>query len=246
MQQKQISVKYKIIRSLVKLFSPKFRVEGYENLPEEAAVIVGNHSQMLGPIASELYYPRKGVTWCAGEMMDKKTVPAYAFQDFWSHKPKYTHPFYRLLSRIIAPVSQLIFTNARCIGVYHDTRILSTFKETVSALQDGQDVVIFPEHNLPQNNILYEFQDKFIDVAKLFYRRTGKRLSFVPLYIAPRLKTMYFCPPIEFDPEAPIEEERLRICRYLCDTITKKAVSLPRHTVVPYRNIRRRDWPKNT
>ena len=26
---------------------------------------------------------------------------------------------------------------------------------------------------------------KFIDIAKLYYKKTGKELSFVPMYIAP-------------------------------------------------------------
>ena len=55
-------------------------------------------------------------------------------------------------------------------------------------LQEGNRIVIFPEHDVKYNQILYDFQDRFIDVAKLYYRKTGKQLCFVPLYIAPKLK----------------------------------------------------------
>ena len=64
------------------------------------------------------------------------------------------------------------------------------------------------------------------------------------MYLAPRLKTLYLCPPVVFDPEAPIDEERARICRYLMETITEKAESLPLHTVVRNRNIPMKDYPK--
>ncbi len=45
---------YRVIRFFVKLFSPKMEVTGTENLPEGAAIIVANHSQMYGPIACAL------------------------------------------------------------------------------------------------------------------------------------------------------------------------------------------------
>ena len=79
---------YRLIRALVWLFSPKMKVEGAENIPPEPVLIVGNHTQMNGPIACELYSPVKRYTWCAGEMMELKEVPAYAYRDFWSQKPK--------------------------------------------------------------------------------------------------------------------------------------------------------------
>ena len=177
--------------------------------------------------------------------MARKEVPDYTFQDFWSQKPKRSRWFYRLLSYIIAPFSVCIFNNADTIAVYHDTRIVSTFKNTVKHLQDGSHIVIFPEHDVPHNHILCQFQDKFIDVAKLYYKRTGKELSFVPLYLAPKLKRMYLGTPIRFCAENPIEEERQRICRYLMDEITTIAEALPEHTVVPYRNIPRKLYSSN-
>ena len=36
-----------------------------------------------------------------------------------------------------------------------------------------------------------------------------------------------------------------RLCAALTDAITALAVSLPEHTVIPYRNIPRRQYPKN-
>ena len=236
---------FAVIRWLIKLFYPKTQVVGQEQLPEEPVVFVGNHCQMNGPIVGELYMPGEPYIWCAGEMMQLKEVPGYAFRDFWSQKPKWTHPFYKLLSYIIAPISVCVFNNARTIGVYHDTRIISTFKNTVKRLQEGSGVVIFPEHDVKHNNIIYEFRDKFIDIAKLYYKRTGKALQFVPLYIAPKLKQLHLGQPIRFRPEEPMEAERSRICRYLMDEITTIAQSLPEHTVVPYRNIPKKEYPSN-
>ena len=245
MEEKKTSPLYRLIRWLVWVFYPKTAVEGAEGLPEEPCVIVGNHAQMNGPIVSELYLPGKHYTWCAGQMMELKEVPAYAYQDFWSGKPGYIRWFYKLLSYVIAPVSVCVFNNAETIPVYHDTRIITTFRTTIRRLTEGASVVIFPEHYVPYNHILCDFQDKFIDVARFYHRKTGRELSFTPLYIAPALKTAYLGTPTRFRSDAPIAQERQRIKAYLMAEITRMAESLPEHTVVPYPNIPKRNYPKN-
>ena len=150
-----------------------------------------------------------------------------------------------MLSYIMAQLSVYIFNQANTIGVYRDSRIMSTFKNTVKRLEEGNNIVIFPEHDVKYNHILYEFQDRFIDVAKLYYRKTGKEVAFVPLYIAPDLKKMYLGKPILFCAANPLDEERDRIREYLMNEITDLACSLPEHIVVPYRNIPKKYYPSN-
>ena len=242
---KKVSPAFIFAKGLIRFFYLKMEVVGTENLPDEPCIVAANHTQMNGPIACELYFPGSHYTWCAGEMMSMKDVPAYAFKDFWFEKPRATRWMYKILSYLIAPLSAFIFQNANTIGVYHDTRILTTFRNTLSALQDDANVIIFPEEYKPHNHILYNFQEGFIDIARFYFRKTGKALPFVPMYIAPRLKKMFIGKPICFNPENQIETERRRICDYLMDEITKIARALPEHTVIPYRNIPRKLYPTN-
>lgn len=236
---------YSILRFFVNLFYPKMEVVGLENLPNEPCVIAGNHSQMNGPIAGELRFPGKKYIWCAAEMMKLKDVPAYAFQDFWSRKPKSVRWFYKLLSYIIAPVSVCVFNNAHTIGVYHDKRVVSTFKESIVRLCEGANLIIFPEHDVPHNHIVCDFQEGFVEVARSYYKKTGKELAFVPMYLAPKLKKMYLGKPIYFSSENSAKDERKRICEYLTTEITQIAVDLPRHRVVPYNNVSKKQYGYN-
>ena len=246
MSEKKLSPFYRVIKWLVWLFYPKMKVFGAENLPDGPCIVVGNHTQMNGPIACELYCPGNHYTWCAGEMMHWKEVQPYAFRDFWSQKPKAVQWWFKLLSYLIVPLSVCVFNNAQCIGVYHDARVMSTFKETIERLQQGARVVIFPEHDVPHNHIVYDFQDRFIDLARMYHKKSGAELAFVPLYVAPALKGLYFGKPVYFDSAAPVNDERRRVCDAMMDAITALACSLPEHTVVPYRNIPKKDYPKNT
>ena len=245
MKKKVSYICFRIIRWLVWLFYPKTAVEGLEYLPEEPCIVVGNHTQMNGPICGELYFPGKRRIWCAAQMMHLKEVPAYAFQDFWSGKPKWTHWFYKILSYIIAPISSCVFNNAYTIPVYHDNRLTTTFKRTITALEEDTNVIIFPECYEPYNNIINQFQNRFVDIAKLYYKRTGKELQFVPMYIAPKLKTIYLGNPVRYCAAEPMEQERQRICTHLMEEITRIAINLPRHIVVPYANISPKEYPMN-
>ena len=178
-------------------------------------------------------------------MMHLKEVPDYAFRDFWSHKPWWNRWFFRLASYLIAPLSVAVFTNAHTIPVYRDHRAVTTLRKSVAALEAGEDVVIFPEREEPYNHILWQFQEGFTDVARLYGRRTGKALAFVPCYIAPRLKTVVFGEPVRFDPAAPAGEERERVVRCLMEEITRLAEELPEHVVVPYPNLPKKDYRTN-
>ncbi len=245
MPEQKNSPLYRGLKALVKLFYRKPVFCGLENLPQEPCIIVGNHCQLNGPLVSELYFPGPRKIWTAGQMLHLREVPGYAFQDFWSQKPKWTHWYFKLAAYLIAPVSVFIFGHASVIPVYHDMRLMSTFRATLDAMQKGENVIIFPEHDVKHNHIVYEFQDRFIDVAKLYYKKTGKALQFVPMYIAPKLNKTVLGAPITFDVTADPKAERERIAEALMQAVTDLACALPRHTVVPYRNIPKRLYPKN-
>ncbi len=103
--------------------------------------------------------------------------------------------------------------------------------------------MIFPEHEVPHNNIVCEFQDRFIDVARMYYKKTGREISFVPLYVAPRLHSLHLGKAVRFDASAPLEQERKRICKAMMDGVTDLARALPEHIVVPYPNIPKAQYP---
>ena len=236
---------YLAVRGLVRLFYPKPELVGLENLPQGPCVIVGNHAQMNGPIVAEVFFPGDHAVWCNAEMMHLKEVPDYAYRDFWSRKPRAVRWFYRLLSYAIAPLSAGVFNNALCIGVYRDLRITNTFRQTLDKLSQGTRVIIFPEQDVPRDQVVYEFQDRFIDLGRMYHKQTGDVLSFVPMYVCPALKKVILGKPVAYDPGAFPAQERRRVCEAMMDAITAMAIELPRHRVVPYRNLPRREYPYN-
>lgn len=245
MQPMKEPIVYRFVKKAVDLVYPKIELLGQENIPAEPSIIVGNHAQAHGPITSVVRLHFDHYTWCIAQMMDKSEVADYAFRDFWSKKSKYIRWLFWLVSRIIPLPASYLLSSAPTIPVYRDNRCITTFRKTLEKLEEGSHIVIFPEHEVPYNNILCEFQDGFVNVARLYYKKTGKCLQFVPMYQAPKLRKVFFGKPISFRPDLPIEQERQRICKELMESITQLAISQPLHTVIPYPNIPKEQYPKN-
>ena len=236
---------YRIIRRIATVATPVYQIEGLDNLPEGPCVVVGNHSQLYGPVAAELYFPREHYTWCISDMMEKECVADYAYKDFWSKKPAIVRPFFRLFSFMLPTVSEIVFTNADTIPVYRDKRVMKTFQLSCDKLKDNAAIVIFPEEYTEYNNIVHQFQRGFVHVAKYYYRQTGTPIPFVPMYVCPKLGKLVFGEPITYSPEAKVNDEAERICTYLQDSISEIAYKMPRHRVVPYPNVSKKNYPFN-
>lgn len=236
---------FRALKKILYAFYPRYTMVCKESIPHDPCIIVANHAQLHGPLACELYMPENTFCWCAGEMMVKEEVPEYAYRDFWSYKPWWSKWFYKIVAHLGAPLSVLIFNNARTIPVWHDRRIVKTFRKTEELLLSGCNIVIFPETDDGKTSLVSSFQEGFTEIARFYWRHTGRCLNFVPMYVSPRLHRLQFGNYITFDPTEDPAEERRRISTYLRDEITLIAKSLEKHKVVPYRNIKKREYPKN-
>lgn len=234
---------YRFLKKIVYFFYGKREFVGLENIPNGPAIIVGNHSQIHGPIIAELLYPFPKKTWCIGQVMNKAEFPAYAMEDFWPYKKKAVRWFYKILSRALARPLTYIFTNADCIGVYKDARIANTLRYSVKTLKEGKHLIIYPESHTPYNEIVNEFQHNFVEVARIYARVTGENIPFVPMYVCPKLKKVIFGLPIYYDQNISIDENKQVIISYLKTAITEIAKELPRHKVVPFSNISKKKYP---
>lgn len=237
---------YKLCLGVIRLVYPRTGSVGTENIPCEPCIFVGNHAQIHGPILSQIGFPADALTWCIGQMSNIHEVADYMYRDFWSRKKGAARVFFRLVSYVLAPVAVALFTNTKTIDVYKDSRVMKTFRRSVNALKEGKSLLIFPETYEGYNQVVCQFQKNFVDVARLYYRQTGKAVAFVPVYTAPKLHSQFFGRPVYYDPAAPVDTERERIVRCMQDAITDLAVAQPEHIVIPYPNIPKKEYTKNT
>lgn len=233
---------FRFLSSLIRIFAtPKYEFIYAEEVVDEA-IIVGNHVKMNGPLAMQLRYPNNKKIWAISEVFDKKEFPDYAMRDFWPNKKN--KKIYRFIAKILAPLSAYIFKYADAIPVYRDHRFITTARATMKAISEKEHVIIFPEYHQPKNQIINDFLKNYIDVARLYYAKYKRNIKFYPMYIAPTIKKICIGKPIVFDNTNDFELEKEKINKYLQDEITNMAYALPKHIVVPYENLKKKDYPR--
>ena len=101
--------------------------------------------------------------------------------------------------------------------------ILTLFPEMIEGFLSESILGRAVKNNIIDINEKYDFLDKYIDVAKLYYKKTNKCLYFVPQYQADKLKTIVFGKPIQYNPSIEINEQRKIIND--CYDKTKKIIT---------------------
>lgn len=224
---------YKIVRGALRRNFPYAKTV-YEEQPSEPAVFVCNHSIVRGPVMMTLDFTRKHKSWTICFALDSKKAVNFAFHDILFGNSRRCKWFWHMLSHIVAKLLPPLLIYSDTIPVYHDKNIVKTFKQSVKALTDGDDLVIFAESPKRFSEYICELQPGFIDVARLYYRKTKKALKFYPVYLEKKNAVISVGKPITYDPEQPLDEQREKIAAYLRDNIDRLARALPEHQPVPF------------
>ena len=82
---------------------------------------------------------------------------------------------------VASPLTNLYYKGLNLISTYHDSRFRQTLKDSLKAIQDGDNIVIFPEKSdkgyLPELEGFYKGFLSFADVCK------AKGID-VPIYVS--------------------------------------------------------------
>lgn len=224
----------RIIMALLRPFC-LHRVKGKKQLQLDAdvsCIFVCNHGEIYGPIITKLFLPYPFRPWVTYEMTDRKIVADRMCNGIWKDVkwlPKKV--LWLIADKIAAPLSAWIMRSVDCIPVYHDNprKLMQTFRETTAAMETGDNILIFPENAATSANGRYqhegvsEFFTGFTMAGQLYYNKTGKAPLFVPMYANKKKHTILLGTPTRFDPDAPANDEKERLCTYLRGEMLKLA-----------------------
>ena len=228
------SIRYRAVTFIGRIMCPRSTVEFEAGEPEEPGVIVCNHAAMRGPIMITLYYGRPHKNWVITYALDREKTANFAFHDFFVGKGRRIKWPWRFLSWIVKLILPNVLEQADPIAVYHDGRVIGTFRESMKALGDGYDIVVFGESPERYSEYVNKMQQGIVDLAALYYRRTGKRLAFYPAYVEKKNRKIKIAPPILFDPDAPQTEQREAVCDRISSEIDRMAREMKPHRPVPF------------
>jgi hypothetical protein len=109
-------------------------------------IILSNHEGTDAPMSLELYLDKPIRMWGAHEM-NSGVVEMYKYQSrvYYHEKKHWNLHLARLFCLIASPITNLFYKGLNLISTYRDTRFRRTVRESVEALQQGYNIVIFPE-----------------------------------------------------------------------------------------------------
>ncbi len=220
------------IKILIWFLKPFFRmkVEGKENLDKRdyPAIFVSNHGVWSGPMAAVMYLPTYFRPWVHNVMLDRRMAAEEMYSTFFHRLKIFGEKMQRRLAHLVAgPVTWALNAfNPIPVERSSHRRLLTTFHETIEALAESDNVLIFPErpmeiinenaeeflHNKEQ---LRDLATGFASIGKLYYAKSGRRIAFYPMYINRQQRVFRIGRPIIYNPHNNYHEEKQRISEQL-------------------------------
>ena len=226
------------VRLLCKLFKQlilKLRIRGWGRAFRylsggEPLIFVSNHIGSYGPLSIISCLPLKLYPWVAHEVTELQKVARRLQEDFTELELKLRPPLSVWLARFLGRICVFIMRDLQAIPVYAESRrIRDTLERSLELLLKGRNILVFPENKeRPLNEVLGEFSTGFLALARLYYRKTRKAISFLPVAVNQRVKGIQIGRPIRFRTGRPFHEEKRRLKQELEQTITSMYYSLER------------------
>ena len=219
------SIPFKMLKGFLKIFTPRPEVVNISDTElADKAIYLMNHAGARGPLVFELYFPKRCSPWGAHEMCGNyKERWNYLYRVFYQQKLHYGKFRSFFIATIFAVISKWLYGGVGLIGTYHDTRLISTMRNSTAVLNENLGIVIFPEDSTNGYlDVPQAFNEGFIMLAKTYYKRTGEDLPVYSVYYAKKQKKFIIDKPEyinkmieEGHSETEIADFFLEKCRFL-------------------------------
>lgn len=207
-----------MLRGAFHLLTPAMTTEWEVPYDGEPAVFCPNHVGALGPIDMMVHFELRDNSrpWFNAGIADRKTCPAYVRQDYWWEPGCKLEPLYNAtLPYLAAAVIPPVLNTVPGIRVYHDMQVLKTFRQSVAALKNGENLIIFPQQPSGYKSHHMWINKGFLQIAPMAWRSLGLALNFYPVHIDHAAHRIIVRKPVRFDPERKLQEQEDAILEVL-------------------------------
>jgi 1-acyl-sn-glycerol-3-phosphate acyltransferase len=184
-------------RRLLRGFSRKYRYEG--ELPAEPVVYVCRHLNMHGPYTTLKWLPGNVHPMILHVFFDRvstvKHMTEYTFGARYGKKPRQ----FSLLAHISSWFLPPLMKSLQGIPTYRDgLKTVTTMKQGLNYLLRQENVIVFPDVDYASDSThMTRIYDGFLYLGELYYKKTGRTLSFVPLRINDQSRTITAGEPVQ-------------------------------------------------
>lgn len=151
--------------------------------PEGPAVYVCSHNNLLGPLAALCWLPFDVRPWTLHVFLEREACRKQYREYTFSRRFGMPEPLAALLAWGASGYVSALMRSMAAIPVHRGTvKLGHTFRETVSALQAGESVLIFPDVDYTDDSGgIGEVYDGFLLIERFWRKVSAQPLRFVPL-----------------------------------------------------------------
>ena len=198
-----------IIRAFLKPIM-SHKVVGREHVADLPGIFVFNHAEIYGPIAAIVFLPYDIRPWILSRMIDRDEITAHIYDGTFSRIRWLPAVLLRALAKAVSPIVVWALSSFDPIPVYRgSTRdVVKTFSLSIACLNAGDSILLFPEN--PEETYQEQvsaFYKGFANLGRLYYKRTGNKLTFYPVYASKRQRELRIGEGVRYDPDGGKKEK---------------------------------------
>ena len=188
-----------VIRGLVRVSIGRYEVKARSDPPVPSVYVV-HHRNTRGPLTSIAWLETQCRLWALSVFFTRRGC----FDQYVDYTFTRRFGMPRFLAAAIAvPASFFVsglLNSLKAIPVYRgSTKILSTMRQTVAALKDGESVLISPDIDYTDTGSgMGVMHEGFLHIEKFFSGQTGAHVDFVPVHIDRSHRAIYVGDAIRF------------------------------------------------
>lgn len=206
---------------------------------ENGSLILSNHEGTDAPMSLEMYLDKPLRMWGAHEM-NSGLIKMYKYQTrvYYHEKKHWNLHLARLFCLIASPLTNLFYKGLNLISTYRDGRFVKTIRESIDAIKNGENVVVYPENS--EDGYLAELKGFFAGFAVFAdaCKRNGIDLPIVVSYFKKSERVFVFDKPRKYSEllnecgnREKVVEMLLNRCNELGGTETKYLKSISQKNV---------------
>ena len=215
---------YRMAVPCIQTLTHRMTVEWEEPFEEGPCVFIGNHLGAIGPVDMCAKFPLRDRIhpWINNGVLETRLVPAYVRQDYWWRPESRLAPLMNVtVPYLVAPVLPFILRSVQYIPVYHDQRVMTTLRQSLRVLQQGDYVLIFPEKAAGWHSYQDELNMGWLRLGELWHRISGQPLKIIPVHIDVPNGVFRVSRALYFDPERSCEDQQDELAEALLKGLRK-------------------------
>ena len=173
---------YRGLKTIMKIRYKQPKFVYLADKPTKGSIILSNHEGTDAPMSLEIYADFPVRMWGTSEMNSGlKNLYAYQTKVYYHEKKHWNLFGARIFCLLASPLTNLFYSGLNLISTYKDGRLKTTIKQSIEAIKNGENIVIFPEDS--KDGYLPELKSFYLGFALLAEKCLKENID-VPIYVA--------------------------------------------------------------